>query len=531
MKSTSSLLAAALTGAGVVQGSTIGTCPGNANNVCYSVGVPQSSASSDSGNIYFQIKAPTTYAWVALGTGSRMSGSNLFIMYQDGRGNITLSPRRGTPHTPPSLDTSSTAAQLTLLDGSGVSSDGKTMVANVRCANCQSWNGGSMSLSSTSTSWVAGWCTGSSLATTDRNAQIAQHDDTAVFGLDLTKATVSTDSNPFTGSAAGGSGGSGSGGGSGTGGGSDGDDGNGNSGGVTVIETVSPGVLAAHGVVMGLVFAALYPLGSLLMPLAGKWWLHAIWQSIAFVLMWIGFGTGVRAANERGLLFNNGHTIFGTVVVCLLAIQPVLGFIHHKHFLATGARGPVSYAHVWYGRALLVLGVINGGVGLNMAEERSGLRIAYAIVAIVCFLAWGVAKGLRVFRNKKGDNRHHKEIDALSPVQSYASRVAVQMPLRTFIAPTVVRRADFVQELYLKELKAYKPAPIKESDAVGHVATFNLPKPPKSPEEADLSSSLKEYETMAVEIEGADAAAAEAAAGTKDYLVEENEGENAARGH
>lgn len=99
--------------------------------------------------------------------------------------------------------------------------------------------------------------------------------------------------------------------------------------------------------------------------------------------------------------------------------------------------------------------------------------------------------------------------------------------MRTYtLKPTVVRRADFVQELYLKELKAYKPALTKDSDAAGQVATFKLPKTPKSPEEADLASSLKEYETMAVEVEGvqnaAEAAAARIAASKDDdaYMVE-----------
>lgn len=86
--------------------------------------------------------------------------------------------------------------------------------------------------------------------------------------------------------------------------------------------------------------------------------------------------------------------------------------------------------------------------------------------------------------------------------------------------------ADFVQELYLKELKAYKPTPIKDSDAVGQVATFSLPKTPKSPEEADLASSLKEYEEMAVEVEGQEGAAAgQAAPPVQDWLVEEEEEE------
>lgn len=69
---------------------------------------------------------------------------------------------------------------------------------------------------------------------------------------------------------------------------------------------------------------------------------------------------------------------------------------------------------------------------------------------------------------------------------------------------------------------------MKDSDAAGHVQTFSVPKAPKSPEEADLASSLKEYENMAVEVEGQDAAATAPGAPApvlEDWLVEEEEEE------
>ena len=73
-------------------------------------------------------------------------------------------------------------------------------------------------------------------------------------------------------------------------------------------------------------------------------------------------------------------------------IQPALGFMHHRHFVATGGRGAVSHAHIWWGRALLVLGVINGGIGLEMALERQSLIIAYSVVAAVTFAAYFLSK-------------------------------------------------------------------------------------------------------------------------------------------
>lgn len=61
---------------------------------------------------------------------------------------------------------------------------------------------------------------------------------------------------------------------------------------------------------------------------------------------------------------------------------------------------------------------------------------------------------------------------------------------------------DLVQEMYLKELKAYKAPPTKASDAEGQVLKFHMPAPPSSPEEADISSSLAEYEKQIPEVEG-----------------------------
>lgn len=93
---------------------------------------------------------------------------------------------------------------------------------------------------------------------------------------------------------------------------------------------------------------------------------------------------------------------------------------------------------------------------------------------------------------------------------------------------TNIPPADFVQDLYLKELKAYKTPEVQASDAEGQVQTFTVPKTPASPEETDLASNLQEYENMAVEIEGQDAAAQSAeggAAAAPDWLEAEEEDE------
>ncbi|OAA68095.1 integral membrane protein [Niveomyces insectorum RCEF 264] len=391
----------------------INYCPSGASGVCYAVGVPPSTASKGSGNIYFRITAPTSYQWVALGTGTMMAGSNMFIMYQDGKGNVTLSPRLGTFHTMPTLNTGSNAPQLTLLAGSGVS--GTTMTANVVCANCESWGtSGKLSVTSTSAPWIGAWRAGSSLATTNKNAALTQHDNTAQYQLDLTKATISSDSNPFV-SQSSGNGGSngGSGSGSGSGGSNGGSSGSGNNGGgttpgsspnnggggVTVVSSGKPSsmVLAAHGIIMALVMVVLYPLGASLMPLLGKWYIHGIWQGLAYLLMWAGFALGVRTAQQRGLLFagpGNTHTVLGTVTVAALGIQPFLGLLHHHLFKRTGGRTYVSHAHIWWGRVFMIIGIVNGGLGLKLASASHSLIVAYAVTSAVLFVAYIVAKAV-----------------------------------------------------------------------------------------------------------------------------------------
>lgn len=264
------------------------------NDVCYQVGVPEVSASSGSGNLYLQLRAPTTYTWVALGTGTQMSGANIFLMYADGTRNVTVSARKGTGHVQPQHQTET---KLELLAGSGIVDNGNTMLANLRCANCESWSGGSMRLSDTSAPFLAAWQKGKALNTKNLEATITQHDDESRFTFDLAKATVADDANPFVQASNGGTGG----------------------GGTTTPPPISggpgsddagsalpawlreiPTIRTAHGTLMSIVMVVLYPLGSVLMPLSGNWVLHAVWQLVSFLAMWAAFGLGVILAQRTG---------------------------------------------------------------------------------------------------------------------------------------------------------------------------------------------------------------------------------------
>ncbi|ODV61746.1 F1F0 ATP synthase subunit h ASCRUDRAFT_75039 [Ascoidea rubescens DSM 1968] len=65
-------------------------------------------------------------------------------------------------------------------------------------------------------------------------------------------------------------------------------------------------------------------------------------------------------------------------------------------------------------------------------------------------------------------------------------------------------RRNLLQDLYINELKAYKPTPLSAADAEGNVKPFTLPAAPKVPSpELDLSTDLDAFKAQAVETESA----------------------------
>ncbi|KAI4242758.1 MAG: hypothetical protein L6R40_003822 [Gallowayella cf. fulva] len=104
------------------------------------------------------------------------------------------------------------------------------------------------------------------------------------------------------------------------------------------------------------------------------------------------------------------------------------------------------------------------------------------------------------------------------------ARQPFNLPRRTFSTPNSKLRGDLVQDLYLRELRAYKPPPLKSSDSEGHVQKFTAPKAPQSPEEGDMAQDLQAYENQQVELEG-QAAPGESGAPEENWFEEEEDDE------
>ncbi|KAF9909829.1 hypothetical protein EC991_008000 [Linnemannia zychae] len=89
-----------------------------------------------------------------------------------------------------------------------------------------------------------------------------------------------------------------------------------------------------------------------------------------------------------------------------------------------------------------------------------------------------------------------------------AARPAAFMAVRSFTAPSAPLMQDILKDLYIKELKGYKPAPeAKGADTSSQVKEFKAPVAPATPA-IDAAADLAAWETANVEI--ADAVSEEA---------------------
>jgi len=174
-----------------------------------------------------------------------------------------------------------------------------------------------------------------------------------------------------------------------------------------------------HGILASVAFVILFPLGSILMRvLPGRLALfaHAIFQILSFIVYIAAAGLGIYLVSIVQFPFNGGnllsneatsyHPIIGLVILAFLVPQPILGWIHHRRFKAVRRRQLWSYLHLFNGRILITIAIINGGLGLHIAGASDYRKRVYIIVAAVMWGLWmlvAVFSEIRRLRTKGGN--------------------------------------------------------------------------------------------------------------------------------
>ena len=164
-------------------------------------------------------------------------------------------------------------------------------------------------------------------------------------------------------------------------------------------------IVIVHATLMGFAFVLLMPLGVFLIRLTsfkGLIWAHAGVQIFAYLVAVAAFGLGAWMATvTHQWKADNGHPILGTIIIALLLLQPVLGYVHHLIYVRERKRTVWILGPIWYGRALIILAVINGGLGLQLSGNTVKGEIAYGVIAGVMFVLYLAVLAISYLRKDK----------------------------------------------------------------------------------------------------------------------------------
>lgn len=206
-------------------------------------------------------------------------------------------------------------------------------------------------------------------------------------------------------------------------------------------------ILIAHAVLGTLAWAFFAPLGAIFLrlniPGVSLLKFHVVTQLLVYAMTVATAGLGIWTAigaSKYGNVWMNSHVIIGLVVFSVASIQPWLGWIHHIVFkrrlmrfkkginTKRPGRTVIAIFHIWIGRILILLGVINGGLGIRLAattpfQTASTTRkaeIAYGILAGLMFLLFAGVSILFEYRRAARLRATRKS----QPVPSPSSEIA-----------------------------------------------------------------------------------------------------------
>ena len=179
-------------------------------------------------------------------------------------------------------------------------------------------------------------------------------------------------------------------------------------------------VRRAHAAIMSVTFIVLMPLGALLVYLpAGNQtirYLHAPFQLFAAAAAVAGLILGVILAHQNHNEYTGYHPIIGYVVVGLVVlIQPALGLVQHLLFRRQGRKTIFGVTHRWLGRIIIILGMINGGLGFMFSGSVGGKNvpewgvIVYSVAAGVVAIFYVAVVLWQSTKHRNGDPITEKE--------------------------------------------------------------------------------------------------------------------------
>jgi hypothetical protein len=299
-----------------------------------------------------------------------MLGANMFVVYTSGN-NVTISPRLGKGEIRPLYNEN---ARISIMDGTGIH-DG-VITANFRCDSCISWQGGRLDPNNSRSNWIWAVKYGKPMSSNSLSKSIHEHDSMGQQYVNLKQATGTSTSDPFVDL-------------------SSSPAGSATDASPKIDQKAFARKRTAHAVLMPLAFGLLFPSFALALHLfpTGMVAIHGTLQLFTLAVAIAGMCVGISMAQDIRLL-SHYHPVIGLVVVAgLVVFQPAMGWLQHRHFRKSGGKGPFAYLHRWFGRIMIILGVINVGLGfhltgIGMPSAPRAVVITYGVVAGVMSLVY-----------------------------------------------------------------------------------------------------------------------------------------------
>ena len=122
--------------------------------------------------------------------------------------------------------------------------------------------------------------------------------------------------------------------------------------------TIKP-LLLAHATLLALVFYVLLPLGAGWLRWRGLY-VHAALQLLAVAIGVAGLGLAITLSLcTQFSAFREPHQVLGLIVLGLLLVQGPVGYGHHVLYKSGKGRTALADIHVWMGRVIIAVGMVN----------------------------------------------------------------------------------------------------------------------------------------------------------------------------
>ncbi|KAG6360374.1 hypothetical protein INS49_011432 [Diaporthe citri] len=194
---------------------------------------------------------------------------------------------------------------------------------------------------------------------------------------------------------------------------------------------LSGAMQTAHACLMAGAYLVVFPLGAIATHIGphgrGQSNVHICFQLIGVAMIAVGFGLGCYLATQTGINWDTAHPQLGTALIGLTVLQPFIGFIHARLAISHREVLLVWNIHAWYGRFLMALAVVQGGIGLQLANKYSpsppGALAAFLVVALLMLLIYGIVAFRDRGRRRRRVERRiaaHKEMQLKKQKQPQA---------------------------------------------------------------------------------------------------------------